>query len=588
VVGSSLVADELRHMEKTFEKLKQTKPENDFYTKRNDLRKVLREELKRQFKENSRLAAFPHLDTDTFNESVRYLHAQWAKPEYKPKAALLLSIWSFISGIEVVGLKKSGDYYFTNQQLEKFLRPAERELVHPIVVGFYGSNMCIRKERRCHHQDKVAEHIRIPRAFLKSAVIYRSNVNTQNINGVEEDQRIVWDFLEGETLSLDSLNQIFEGSADNLNKIHALLNCVLRLTSGDRLPKYSLGIVNLFQNTAIYISTSSGASRVVVGPCSVAGSSYIGFKNGIFIEGTSKSRSHGAMIDYLFGIQFSDRAFWRMYESSRTAALMKTSYFPHYKFKDASRMLQEAGLTTGVNTFSSKMGGAFRRYIENVEDAGGERIIALIAYLIKEIDERQLRVQLSSKDMYEKTHGKALFEPSVAVDLTRVPHKPAITDENLADFANSLVSDENDDDMSKIDNKFISIDTVLRLLSCLEYQHIEKLNLSGNALSSEGAVAIATLLAKNVAPRLLKLDLSDNRIEDAEELKEFEALLSRDNFKFLLLFSNHLTKGLPLTSQQLRAKVIWVDKESLNRFHAAQRIDEVELAAHQKYYTQYQ
>lgn len=584
LVGGSLVADEVKHMEKTFEKLKQTRSENDFYTERNDVRKILREELKRHFKENSRLAAFPQLDTETFNESIRYLQAQWEKPEYKSKAALLLSIWSLIAGIEVVGLKGNGDYYFANEQLAKFLKPAERALADPIVIGFNGSSICIREEGRCHHHG--TEHIPIPRAFLKSAVIYRSNLNTQKINGIEEDQRIVWDFLKGETLALENLNEEFESTQDALNMIHSLLNSVLRLTPHERLPLYSLGIVNLFKNTAIYISRRPGHSRHIVGPCSVAGSSYVGLKDGIFIESNSKSMYQGSTIDYLFGVQFAARAFYRMYESTRTRGLTKTSYFPHYEFTNIDKKLEEAGLKKGDNTFSAKIGGSFRRLVQNIEDPEREKIIALIAYMIKKMNKRQLCIQLSSKDIYEKTNGIALFEPSVAVDLTRVPHKPAITDKLLAGILISNDTDEDSDDTSKINENFISIDKVLKLLCCLEYQHIEKLNLSGNALSCEGAADLARLLAKNVAPRLLRLDLSDNRIEDGDELNEFQALLARDNFQFLMLFSNLLTEGLPLSRKRLRAKVIWVDKESLDRFNTAQRIDEVELAAHQKYYAQ--
>jgi hypothetical protein len=584
LMGSGLVADEIKHMEKTFEKFKQTRSESDFYTERNDVRKILREELKRHFKENSRLAAFPQLDTETFNESIRYLQAQWEKCEYKSKAPLLLSIWSLISGIEVVGLKEKGDYYFANEHLAKFLKPAERALTDPIVVGFNGSNICIRKEGRCHHHG--AEHIPIPRAFLKSAVIYRSNLNTQKINGVEEDQRIVWDFLKDETLSLENLNQKFEEAEDTLNMIHSLLNSVLRLTPHDRLPLYSLGIVNLFKNTTIYISLCPGHSRHIVGPCSVAGASYVGLKDGIFIETNSRSMYQGSIIDYLFGVQFASRAFCRMYESARTEGLTKTVYFPHYEFTNIDRMLKEAGLNKGDNTFSAKIGGSFRRLVQKVEDPEREKIIDLIAYMIKKMDKRQLCIQLSSKDIYEKINGKALFEPSVAVDLARVPHKPAITDKRLAGILISNDTDEDSDDTSKINENLISIDKVLKLLCCVEYQHIEKLNLSGNALSSEGAADIAKLLAKNVAPRLLKLDLSDNRIEDDDELKEFQTLLARDNFQCLILFSNLLTKRLPLSKKRLRAKVIWVDKESLDRFNAAQRIDEKELAVHQKYYAQ--
>lgn len=223
----------------------------EIYLKREKNIKVLRDRFKSE-EHRSSLFCFPELDVNTFNHCIRYLDSLNKNPD-KDKVAILY-MWSYLTGIKVFGLKGISDYYFENNHLISLAfneqTPSEEVPTHskPVIKNL------ILKFTFEHINIELGEdhkmQIPVPHDLILSSVFYRTHFNKKSLpESAKEYPLFVYDFFKNE---LSPLNPKLTG---------ALLECVLRLKI-DETPYYSLGLMKLFKNTAIYLSSDKSGEKI--------------------------------------------------------------------------------------------------------------------------------------------------------------------------------------------------------------------------------------------------------------------------------------------------------------------------------------
>ena len=144
--------------------------------------------------------------------------------------------------------------------------------------------ICARSGENTASDTPTHQHFAVPSSLVSSSVFYRSNFGKSKLVHARERQMFVKEFFTNEVRQLfGDLNEIEKWEDE---QVRAVLSCVLRMDQD--IPRFSLGLVNLFQNTAIYLSSEEGSSRIITGPCSISSISYLGLQDGIFIEASAK------------------------------------------------------------------------------------------------------------------------------------------------------------------------------------------------------------------------------------------------------------------------------------------------------------
>jgi len=318
---------------------------NNIYTKREKIMKNLCEHLPILF-------SIPHLDIHTYNICILYL----AKKHQKGKlsSVVLLHTWSFISGIKVIGLKHNSDFYYDNRHL----LPASKE--PPTLV--FGDSIMAKSEEDIPHN-----HFDPPASLVSSSVFYRSNFGRSKLVDKRERQTFVKELFVGELCALEK-----DQSKD-------VLNCVLRVNQNR--PCFTIGLTNLFQNTAIYLSSEEGKSRLITGPCSVSSISYLGLQNGIFVDKTTNTEN---VVDYLFGVQLFYRGLTKRFELD---GLQNTEYYPNYPIVEENNLnVKEFGLS-------------FKKHVRSPSST------SYIKRLVDSIDNQQLRIPYHKNEWLEFSYN---------------------------------------------------------------------------------------------------------------------------------------------------------------------------------------
>lgn len=505
----------------------------DIYFKRKDIYIWLRELLNKKFFGKSRLANFPMLDTNTFNSCIYVLHDKYS--EENIRVNVLLHIWSYLTGIKVVRLKNNSMYYYNN----KHLLPNCGDNNTPELY-FDVDEICTIIGSSCKDLPKnihIHQHHKVPRKLLLSSMFYRTLFNRTKLS-TKEVSIFILKFFKNEIQPLIDYNV----------QIKAFLNCVLRLK--DTNPCYSLGIIKLLQNTCIYFSNEEGSSRSIISPCTISSIGYLGFQDGIFIEKTSPESATQNVIDYLFGLQFYNRALFERYELEDEHNKLKFQtafYHPTY----LTSIKVDAELNSLLDTVKilpkKQFGCAFRSYIQNTSEPSNE-IHKFIECVIDRIDTFQLKTPLRR----HKPSKTIWFDSSYDVD---VSGKMLDTEEPR-----------------------LTVNKLIKHLYLYETQKIINMNLSNNNINTDEAIKIAKALSYNIIPDLEELNMSSNQIY-INALEKFKSLLLRGNFKRLILYNNNINIGevVNIYAPPLLNKVIWIPRKHLETYKLSGKIsDEVE------------
>ncbi len=540
-------------------KIAQYKDSSDIYFKRDQITRELREELLTL--RSSRLFSLPHLDIDTFNACIvslkRKYYEEKTKAEYDQNLDILLHAWSYLSGVRVFGLKKDHSHYYSNKHLPSCcnLPPSKEDLPQDLVsqLIFYMDKIELQIQK-----DGQECTVLVPSSLILSSVFYRSNFGQSAMyEDAKENQVFVEEFFSDEIRPLFSKPLPSEGEQD---QVRGVVKCVLRLKEGK--PCYSLGIIKLFQNTAIYLSAEGNGSFLITGPCSIGSINYLGFQDGILIERMQYQHTIN-VLDYLFGLQFFHRGLFKEY--NELPHLKKVKYHPNYlgvleEINEELTHLKEDGMRNfGLN---------FRQYMQPPHILHNT-----IEKLIKVIDAQQLSIPLIADHRLQNKW----FRPDDSVDLPG--------DIMFDKFSNRISDDRFVEAIRPEPGEILlPVRQLIEHLRCFSYQCIKKLNLSKNYISTEGACEIAQALSKNILPDLEELNLSSNKIGDGA-LSSFKPLLRRNNFKYLIIHSNYIDVNAldsAFRSSQLFLKVIWA-REAWLESGLVNFPQEYE--AHKRYYT---
>jgi len=456
------------------------KDASSLYTQRTQISPALRNALPVQ----SSLQPFPLLSLSTYNGLItallRHLKAD------ATNAAAITHLWSYLTGIPVVGLAHGKGYYKANLHLftdnEKNSSPAPN-MVH------------------------------LPDETMVSALIFRKDtLPRRRIPEIAELQKIGWSLLTQELIPLEQFAP---------KTVIKFLYTTLLTQSKQNTPLYSWGLIHLFKNTAVYLSLADeDDSGLIASPCSIENKEYLGFQDGVFID---QKTIHRAKAPQVFGQQFFVRALFNVYpcfdqyprECSTCLSTLKGVYYPHYTFgllsAESKKEIEELkkpqeSLTDSMKKFSK----AFDEYIDN--KGTGPR---LIKELLKDLDRQQLTVTVTPVSSLQKF----MFNPTFNIEL------PSMTGKSS-------------------DQKLSSVELITNLidhLCCAEHQEVTEINLAHNGLGDQEIALLARALAHNIVPDLTELDLSYNNIT-GKGIKRLCSLLKRDAFSCLLLKQNDFRK----------------------------------------------
>lgn len=501
---------------------------SSLYLARNRVADSLREELSK----DSHLYHFPDLDEESYNRFIISLEG------CKNTDDVRLHLWSYMVGIPIIGLAHTESYYDTcGHLLPKASKDERTEL--EISPGL--KSLCVKISGQNEIGDK-HKHYDVTDDMLHSVILYRKKfLYLSNEKREEECQKICWSLLENDLTDLDKLRDQDAQSVNGEQKLLTnLLRFLLRINHrGEKKPTFTLGLIKLFQNTAIYLSTCLGKKSVTINsPCSRGGVTYFGLQDGIFI---ARSKCSEDDIATLFGEQFFRRAFFEAHpcDCDGCAAALKCAYYPHYTFEMLPRNLysllkeQNKKGYEGEDDFAEE----FALHMQ------GKATSLLVSHLIAYITLQQLQTRLCDKSELLIV----LFEPTSKVDLSNLKSKKRETSD-----------DESQDVLSKVEQ----FETALEHFRCKSYQGIRKIDLSNNDLGDRAIKKLAELLSKNVLPRLVELDISGNKITETG-IAKFAKLLERDKFKRLIARSNRLNHLSEDISEKIKKKVIWEDSIEL-------------------------
>ena len=607
IIKDITIHDEIDHIYEKLKKFVHESEKNDnlaVYTQKDEIADYLREELIRSFKKRSRLFCFPQLDSDTFNTCIAYLHT---KKQSCDRPDILLHTWSYLSGIKVIGLKNSSTYYLKNMHLKKRFLPHDKSDEEPLLL--FGTNyICVGHDEKSHDK-KIGDfhqHVPCTRKLLNSSVYYRKIISYK---AIKEWQHIYWDFFKEELVPLSSFLTDSSSNSNNKqsSKVGALLDVVLRLNPHCKTTAmYSLGLVKLFGNTAVYLSQKSSnesRSKLISGPCLLSSTDYLGLQSGIFIE---TQHTFDNIIDYLFGCMLFRRGLFTG-PTPPDKTLSVALYVPHYtlsfypkKEKAINDHLAHFAPHIAItiqkylevltleevkklqNEDQKKFAKHFRCYVQlNVEEVTDQLLLALIEKLIARINNLQLQIPLIQREVLKEEFEQLLFEPEDAIDLSG---------KSIKNRFSTLISDDSSK-LPSADNEasVIGVPDIIRHLTCYEYQMIKNIDLSGNSISDEGAGKLATALEKNIIPLLERLNLSEN-LTTQKAFTLFESLLSRYNFRYLILVPGPLesdVNGIPSVDPSLLNKVIWVPSHWIDTFKSQEKLDAEHAKHHHDYYRYY-
>ncbi len=522
------------------------------YTNRKKIEGDLSNALINRWGSSSRLFAFPNLDVKTFNQSIQALRD--IKNETTENYCALVQTWSFITGIKVIGLVEGVDCYYNNWHLWKDSDDSEQQNPLRFNVDFICRTTGDHFSEK-PHQDKTHQHIKVPDSLFSSAVFYRTQFRKKALVNKKECPMIAAEFFQNEK----GFTSVSRGHA------LTLLNCVLR-PDMDNNPCYSLGLINLLQNTAIYTSKMQGSSRLITGPCSLSSINYLGLQDGVLIEDGSYLEN---VIDFLFGIQFLYRGFSKKFPGPEAKELLCAEYYPHYP-----ELLTLMGSNLGPMVQDNKtkeFARAFRNYVQ-----GKRECLSFSDFnqLMQKLDKWQLQIPLKSLQNTETVW----FDPEYDIDLsgpTMVKKfKNRISDDWIV---NSIVPNQ--------DEQLLPVSSLLRYFTCPNYQMIRKLNLSGNSICNDGIQSIIKILDGNVLRDLEELDVSNNRFSQ-EALFSFSNLLKRQLFQFLIVHTNYFDPDkLPeIFDIKERQKLIWCPESWLLGLLGNKKISKEDFLQHNHYY----
>lgn len=555
---SSSVGDEVKFLykyfsDKTTENVSQDEA-LELYTEREAHCAALRSKLLIEFGDKSHLFSFPELDRQTYNTVIQILHDDYAARATINTDALLY-LWSYLSGIKVVGLKNGSAYYDANFHVKK-LSPTNRSPQNLSLV--FTPNDIFTKEEGKDDLERLP--IDIAAEFRLRSAYFVSDMGRQALVDHVEEPDINWAFLRNE---LEPLKKFATAGVQGASPAKVLLSRVLRHGSSEKAnnPLLSHGIVTLLRNMAIYLSHKQEAdSKVIIGSFSIVSTSNLGLQDGIFLE---KKEQLADTIDYLIGCKLFIRLFFRNFREyiwlekkndrgTRPSTVLKnevspnkpstkgpncTEFDPHYEFRAISKDVMNTFIEKGYDAFAKQ----FRRYIRagGLITGGGNNgnfnaPYNLLPALIEELNDKQLQIRLVSKGELLKALKVAWFEPDGAIDASgkamTKKFQAMIGDESTYRLPDNFSATSKDDERMHDEN--LSVAHLILHLTCYPYRYTKTLNLAGNAISDKGALDLASCFNKGMLPLLVILDLSNNRIS-VLEIDTFASLLLRDCFKYL-------------------------------------------------------
>jgi len=546
-----------------FLKMQQSKSDN-VYTKRKDmyifLRRVLENKVRNRPKEVkksgsqkfdsvsqsprkwSKLSAMPSLDQDTFVRAIQIMKRIFNSSQNNSPLfySSLLHAWSYLSGIPVVGLKNDGDYYYRNNHL-RWLNNSTLEFSSGSIHETNNSDLV-----------KVLD---VPQELLDSALFFRRNLVNVDLRGTQERQLISWPLLKDQNLPLDELPKPF---------LLRFLSTVLRLNA-QKHPVFSLGIVNLFKNTALYLTPTASQCRILASPCSVAATSYLGFQDGIMLE---SGAVQDGVFEKLIGKQFFRRAFAKNFSDSVDSEfkIPSADFVPHFTFNLGSTIK-----TSDMNKFSEVFG---HYLIEPEADLDNALELTKVRDVIEELRSYELQACLTTvEELKSKVQG-TLIEFEADINLSGILCRTELDSESEGS--------ENDSSNEKSRNVSVTFNDLLQYVGCNAYQNIKTLNLSHNSLEDRDVKKLGELLAKNLLPNLEELNLSNNNLSEAV-IRFLSSLLHRNVFKLLILCDNNIPK-VPRIDHNLLRKVVWLPSYAFNAYDG---VDEVQCIVKQNHYEFY-
>lgn len=564
------------------------------YTERDKVASELQKKLLNMHGETSSLRNFPDLDQKTYNTAIRILADEFFKRK-TAKDDALLHVWSFLTGIKVVGLKHDAKYYQQNMHLKKL---SGFQNLSDVVLSFTFEEIFARI--RNDESSRKVLPVRIPAEFRLRSAYYRSHKGENDLIDHVEWPSMTWEFLQDE---LAVLERFVNKNDPSSSPTRVLLTRLLLLNSKNS-PLYSHGIVTLLRNTALYLSEKIvDSSRLLSGPFSIVTTSNFGLQDGIFLE----NRAHLADdIDYLIGSELFGRLFFRSerermwaYDSKGSKEPMKTKmvstvpsqkdsikgpisvcYVPHYRFFTIDHETISAIIAKGVDRFSTK----FRNYIKaGGTIAGGgnhgnyNKPYDVLPALIEELESKQLNIRLISENELAQAVSVVWFKPVYVVDISAEVMKKifgnTVTDTSLAKCLRPREGET-----------LLPVSALMLHLTCYPYRFIEKLIIADSSIADEGAREIAQGFAKGILPHLAVLDLSNNRITNFKDTA-FQALLEREKFNYLIIILNPFEGVVPAFERpDCLEKVIFLYEDSLATPSIATAVPPHLIEAHTAYY----
>jgi len=490
---------------------------SEIYTNREEVGK----DLKGMLSIHSPLRPFPLLSIQTYETLIEALKAVLKKDE--AKASSLLHVWSYMVGIPVVGLKHGRKYYEWDNHL---MPEASRKECKELGIAIDAFQFCVRIPALDGADEKYA-HLDMPNEVSVSALVCKEKrLQQASAKEIREVQGIGWPLLKDQLVSLER----WESSllADFMRK--------LLFKTVDNKLAYSYGLIELWKNTAIYFSVKDGEdSDVIVSPCSKNSVSYFGFQDGVFIENGTlrKGTYHG-----LFGKQFLFRGLFTKHpctteypkkcDTCKTA--FKALYEPHYSFKllsdEGQGLLQAMRACGSYDLLESSFMRDFCDYVE------GRTVTPNVSKkLIKYMNALQRKIVLSDSLPGENF----LFNPTFSVELPKV-----------------VKSKDRQDNESLTPMGLISV--LISHLECVRHQDTQSIDLSNNCIGDDEVVLLGHALDKNIVPDLETLNLSNNAIT-RKGLLALKKLLRRDTFQTLKIAFNRV-HTLPAALESVADKVV--------------------------------
>lgn len=525
-ITSSLRSD-VENMVNIIEKICSSQPK-DIYCQRADISERLRETLSN----DSYLRPFPHLSAQTYYEFTQALKKSF---EQKPdKAAYFLHLWSYVTGIPIIGLCKGRTYYKYDNHL---LPEATKDECKNLRLTTTSPQFCVRTDRE---GKEIHRHIDMPSAISHCTwVCVKEQFADASENQLEEAPRIAWSLIENDLVPLEQIGPDTLGAL-----LQMFLLCRDDQTARNR---YSFGLVRLLQNTALYISLADEhSSGVIVSPCSKDTIRYFGFQDGVFIEKRLIDQDF-EQLHTLFGEQCFVRAFFRKVpcfhknladECRHCRDSVRGLFFPHYSLSGLRGLTDEPDSEgclhrredESLKDTQTRFAAAFCCYMSNHE---APAIKVLMDYL----DKQQLSTVLTTNLTTNEGSLKRLIDPSYSIVL------------------NSTVGIEENRETHDVWQAPDFMRAVLEHLNCVEYQIVTIIDLSNNKLTDKELEQLGKALQGNILPHLWRLDLSQNRI-GRKGLRALRSLLERDYFETLILNRPSIKVSSDFSEQMLK-KIVW-------------------------------